>query len=90
MDQLQDKDVFIVKIPNKLKEFLKDPGNYTLGSEDETIGFVFGQAHVNPESDARDSSKVSGKRTGFRAVMQLDMPVKRQKVTETEKLTFDL
>ena len=31
-----------------------------------------------------------GKRTGFRAVMQLDIPVKRQKVTETERLTFDL
>jgi hypothetical protein len=31
MEMLEDKDVFLVKLPNKLKEFLRtDPGTFSL------------------------------------------------------------
>ena len=38
MDRLEDKDVFLVKLPNKFKNYLKDAFIFSLGSEDETIG----------------------------------------------------
>ena len=41
MEHLEDKDVFLVKIPNKLKEYLRDPNRtFSLSADDQVIGFV--------------------------------------------------
>jgi hypothetical protein len=40
METLQDKDVFLVKIPNKLKDLLKHPEVFTLTNETEEIGLI--------------------------------------------------
>ena len=76
----------MVKLPNKLKDYLKDPTLFTLGSFDEVIGTINGPGRVeNPES-----APSLGKRTGFDMLMRLDIPVKRQKVTETVSVDFDV
>ena len=38
MDNFEDKDVYFDKLPNKLKEFLRDPLTFSLGSEEDIIG----------------------------------------------------
>ncbi len=38
MDNFEDKDVYLVKLPNKLKEYLRDPLTFSLGNEDDIIG----------------------------------------------------
>ena len=38
MESLQDKDVFLVKIPNKLRDLLKQPEVFSLTAESEEIG----------------------------------------------------
>ncbi len=40
MEFLEDKDVFLVKLPNKLKAFLKDPQTFSLSNEDDIIGII--------------------------------------------------
>ena len=65
--------MFIVKLPNKFKEFLKD-SETNVFAVDDTIGFVTGPTNCNPEEFQLDNKN---KRIGFKAVMHLDMPVKR-------------
>ena len=41
MEFLEDNDVYLVKLPNQLKQLLRhDPATFTLGSEDEIIGLI--------------------------------------------------
>ncbi len=41
METFQDKDVFLVKLPNKLKDLLKNPEVFSLsGHDDELIGVI--------------------------------------------------
>jgi hypothetical protein len=42
--------VFLVKLPNKLKDYLKDPEFFTLGLNDDLLGSVSGPtSRNNPE-----------------------------------------
>ena len=91
MEGLQDKDVFLVQLPNKLRDLLKQPEVFTLTAESEEIGTIVQietKGEPNPESN--DLSSLQGKRMGFRAKCTLEVPIKRQKVTETQSLTFEL
>ena len=94
METFQDKDVFLVKLPNKLKDLLKNPEVFSLyGHDDELIGVITQEEvdvtdNTNPECD--DLSSMYGIRRGFRAKCKLDVPIKRQKITETQSLFFDL
>ena len=91
VDTLEDKDTFLVKLPNKLKEFLrKDPTTFSLGLEDGVIGTLENADEqggvdfdINPESK-------SFKRPKFKGRMTLKMPVKRQKVDELQTMSFDM
>lgn len=40
MEHLEDKDTFLVKLPNKLKEYLKDPFTFFLGMDEDKIGLM--------------------------------------------------
>jgi hypothetical protein len=78
MESLQDKDVFLVKIPNKLKDLLRQPETFTLTAESENIGVIeqiVSASDPNPENNELDA--LQGKRKGFRAKCKLDVPIKR-------------
>ena len=75
VDTLEDKDTFLVKLPNKLKEFLrKDPTTFSLGLEDDTIGTL--ENEQGTDTDVNPESK-SFKRPRFKGRMTLNIPVKR-------------
>ena len=78
METLQDKDVFLVKIPNKLKDLLRQPDVFTLDKE-ERIGVIEqvskSEAAVNQESD--DLSVLQGVRKSFKARCKIEVPIKR-------------
>lgn len=83
MEDLQDKDVFLVKIPHKLRDLLRDPETFSLTAESETIGVI---KQVQSDTNNPENSELTalqGKRKGFHANCKLDIPIKRQKVTET-------
>ena len=91
MESLQDKDVFLVKIPNKLRDLLKQPEVFSLTAESEEIGTLEElrtEGAFNAESS--ELGLLLGKRKGFSARFKLDVPVKRQKVIETQRLEFNL
>ena len=78
METLQDKEVFLVKIPNKLKDLLRQPDVFTLDKE-ERIGLIEqvskSEAAVNQESD--DLSVLQGVRKSFKARCKIEVPIKR-------------
>ena len=78
METLQDKDVFLVKIPNKLKDLLRQPDVFTLDKE-ERIGLIEqvskSEAAVNQEPD--DLSVLQGVRKSFKARCKIEVPIKR-------------
>lgn len=48
MDQFEDKDTFLVKLPNKLKECLTNPRVFSLSKHDAIIGQVFQNQKKEP------------------------------------------
>jgi hypothetical protein len=77
----------LVKIPNKLRELLREPETFSLTAESETIGVIEQtKSDFNPEDS--ELTALQGKRRKFTANCKLDIPIKRQKVTETQSLFF--
>jgi len=89
VDTLEDKDVFLVKLPNKLKEFLRrDPATFNLALEDDTIGTLENEQAGSDTANNPESK--SCKRPSFKGRLTLNIPVKRQKVTDIQTLHFDV
>ena len=80
MESLKDKDVFIVKLPNKLKQYLKDPQTFTLEMEEDGLGRLTQEQKSSEEAHelaANPELFQLGKREAFTAKMSLNIPVKR-------------
>ena len=87
VDFLEDKDTFLVKLPNKLKEYLRrDPDTFSFSLEDDTIGILENEV----ECDDNNPEVRTLKRPSFKARMTLNIPVKRQKVTDMQSMKFDM
>lgn len=76
MEFIEDKDVFLVKLPNKLKAFLKDPQTFSLSNQDDIIGLV--EEDINKESNSELlNPERKHYRPAFQAKMKLNVQVKR-------------
>ena len=75
-DLFEDKDTFLVKLPNKFKDYLEDPDPsvapkaFRLDKQDALLGFIYAEQDPgNPEVDDLFSKQ--------KYTMRLDLPRKR-------------